>query len=65
MADYHAIVVTVDHDGPTAPQVDIFLPPITDLKPKQSKFKLSSFETKRSRVNKNTFNFIFIFYKEC
>lgn len=48
---YHAIVVTVDHDGPTAPQVDIFLPPITNLEPKQSKFSLSLFKTKRDKHN--------------
>lgn len=58
---YHAIVVTVDHDGPTAPQVDIFLPPITNLEPKQSKFSLSLFKTKRDKHI--TFIHIFIFYK--
>lgn len=51
LADYHAIVVTVDHDGSTAPQVDIFFPPITNLEPKQSKFSLSLFKTKRDKRN--------------
>lgn len=51
LVDYHAIVVTVDHDGPTAPQVDIFLPPITHLEPKQSKFSLSLFKTQRKQHN--------------
>lgn len=51
LSDYHAIVVTVDHDGPTAPQVDIFLPPIADLEPKQSKFTLSLFKTTRDKHN--------------
>lgn len=52
LADYHAIVVTVDHDGPTASQVDIFLPPITDLEPKQRKYPFRSLKTKRSKKNK-------------
>lgn len=28
---YHSIVVAIDHDWATPPQVDILLPPITDL----------------------------------
>lgn len=54
LVDYHAIVVTVDHDGPTASQVDIFLPPITDLEPKQSKYPFRSLKTKRSGVKEKT-----------
>lgn len=54
LVDYHAIVVTVDHDGPTASQVDIFLPPITDLEPKQSKYPFRSLKAKRSGVKEKT-----------
>lgn len=34
VAGYHAIVVTVDHNGTSAPQVDVFLPPVAHLEPK-------------------------------
>ena len=35
-AGYHAIVVTVDHDRTSAPQVDVLLPPVAHLQPKQA-----------------------------
>lgn len=35
--DYHAVVVTVDHDGASAPQVNVFFPPVAHLKSKDDK----------------------------
>lgn len=41
LSEYHAIVVTVDHDGATAPQVDVFLPPVANLEPNHYKLYLT------------------------
>lgn len=35
--DYHAVVVTVDHDGASAPQVNVLFPPVAYLKSKDDK----------------------------
>lgn len=36
VAAHHAIVVTVDHDGTSASQVNVFLPPVAHLESKQN-----------------------------
>lgn len=42
-SSYHGIIVAVDHDGPTASEVNILFPPVTDLS-----------NTKRKRKEKRT-----------
>lgn len=43
--DYHAVVVTVDHDGASAPQVNVFFPPVAYLKSKDDKLHLYKDQT--------------------